>query len=155
MKELKISKIKDGTVIDHIPAGRAYEVVSILGLWKMNNLVLIAVNVNSKKMGKKDIVKVEGKFLSEKESEAIALIAPTASINIIRNYKVIKKSKVRLPSVVEGLLTCPNPTCISRMEEQYMTSRFEVIKREPLVLRCTYCDERIKEEEVYKYLRLR
>ena len=154
MKELKISKIKDGTVIDHIPAGRAYEVVSILGLWRSNNLVLIAMNVDSRKMGRKDIVKVEGRFLSDRETEAIALIAPTATINIIKNYKVVKKSKVRLPSVVKGLLTCPNPTCISRVERQ-VESRFEVVRKKPLILKCVYCEERIKEDEVYKYLRLK
>ncbi len=154
MKELKISKIKDGTVIDHIPAGRAYEVVSILGLWKSNNLVLVAMNVESEKMGRKDIVKVEGRFLTNKEAEAIALIAPTATINIIKDYKVVKKSKVRLPSVVEGLLQCPNPTCISRVE-RFAISKFEVVRSSPITLRCLYCDERVREEEVYKYLRLR
>ncbi|MEM3699106.1 MAG: aspartate carbamoyltransferase regulatory subunit, partial [Archaeoglobaceae archaeon] len=117
-KELVISKIKEGTVIDHINAGRALLVLKILGIDEnTKETVSLALNVPSKKIGKKDIVKVEGLFISEEKLNKIALIAPNATINLIKDYEIEKKFKVKLPEVVKGILKCPNKMCISNARE--------------------------------------
>ena len=139
MKELKIPLIKDGSVIDHITAGNAVKVLHILGIPKgTSSVVSVAMNVNSK-MGKKDIVKVENRELDPQEVDKIALIAPKATINIIRDYKVAKKHKVELPDEVIGLLSCSNPTCISNAREP-VKSRFKVVCKDPPKIKCYYCE---------------
>jgi aspartate carbamoyltransferase regulatory subunit len=138
-KELKIPLIKDGTVIDHITAGNAVKVLHILGIPKgTSSVVSVAMNVNSK-MGKKDIVKVENRELDSQEVDKIALIAPKATINIIRDYEVAKKHKVELPEEIIGLVTCSNPTCVSNAKEP-VKSRFKIICKDPLRIKCYYCE---------------
>jgi aspartate carbamoyltransferase regulatory subunit len=138
-KELKIPLIKDGSVIDHITAGNAVKVLHILGIPKgTSSVVSVAMNVNSK-MGKKDIVKVENRELDPQEVDKIALIAPKATINIIRDYKVAKKHKVELPDEVIGLLSCSNPTCVSNAREP-VKSRFKVVCKDPPKIKCYYCE---------------
>lgn len=138
-KELKIPLIKDGSVIDHITAGNAVKVLHILGIPKgTSSVVSVAMNVNSK-MGKKDIVKVENRELDPQEVDKIALIAPKATINIIRNYQVAKKHKVELPDEVIGLVSCSNPTCVSNAKEP-VKSRFKVICKDPPKIKCYYCE---------------
>jgi aspartate carbamoyltransferase regulatory subunit len=138
-KELKIPLIKDGSVIDHITAGNAVKVLHILGIPKgTSSVVSVAMNVNSK-MGKKDIVKVENRELDPQEVDKIALIAPKATINIIRDYKVAKKHKVELPNEVIGLVSCSNPTCISNAREP-VKSRFKVVCKDPPKIKCYYCE---------------
>lgn len=139
MKELKVTPIKDGTVIDHITPGRALKVLHVLKIPESTiSVVSILMNVNGKK-GKKDIVKIENRELDPKEVNKIALIAPKATINIIRDYEVVKKHKVEIPKDVIGLTKCSNPTCISNAREP-VESRFQVISIEPLRIRCYYCE---------------
>jgi aspartate carbamoyltransferase regulatory subunit len=139
MKELKIPLIKNGSVIDHITSGNAVKVLHILGIPKgTSSVVSVAMNVNSK-MGKKDIVKVENRELDPQEVDKIALIAPKATINIIRDYKVAKKHKVELPDEVIGLLSCSNPTCVSNAREP-VKSRFIVVCKDPPKIKCFYCE---------------
>jgi aspartate carbamoyltransferase regulatory subunit len=139
MKELKITPIKEGTVIDHITAGNAVKVLHILKIPETTTAtVSVVINVASK-MGKKDIVKIENRVLDPRELNKIALIAPKATINIIKDYEVIKKSKVQLPREVVGILKCPNPTCISNAREP-IESRFYVISDDPPRIRCYYCE---------------
>jgi len=156
LKELKVSKIVNGTVIDHIPAGRALQVLKLLGIDGSEGfMVLIAMNVYSKKLrGKKDIVKLEGKYLSDEETRAIALIAPTATINIIKNGDVVEKRGVELPDVVEGILTCPNSSCITRDAREPIKPKFIVVKKRPVKLKCYYCGEVIEEKDVFKHMNL-
>ena len=138
-KELKIPLIKDGSVIDHITAGNAVKVLHILGIPKgTSSVVSVAINVNSK-MGKKDIVKVENRELDPQEVDKIALIAPKATINIIRDYEVAKKHKVELPEEIIGLVNCSNPTCVSNAKEP-VKSRFKIISKDPLRIKCYYCE---------------
>jgi aspartate carbamoyltransferase regulatory subunit len=138
-KELKIPLIKDGSVIDHITAGNAVKVLHILGIPKgTSSVVSVAMNVNSK-MGKKDIVKVENRELDPQEVDKIALIAPKATINIIRDYNVAKKHKVILPDEVIGLVRCSNPTCVSNAKEP-VKSRFKVVCKDPPKIKCYYCE---------------
>jgi len=138
-KELKIPRIKDGTVIDHINAGNAVKVLHILGIPRASSSVVsVAMNVKSK-MGKKDIVKVEDRELRPSEVDKIALIAPKATINIIRDYEVAKKYRVQLPEEVIGIVKCSNPTCISNSNEP-VKSRFKIISKDPPRIICYYCE---------------
>jgi aspartate carbamoyltransferase regulatory subunit len=134
---LLISPIKNGTVIDHITGGEALNVLKIIGITGTTHECLsVATNVKSHMMGKKDIVKIENRELMEEEVDRIALIAPNASINIIRDYKVFEKKGVTIPSLLVGIVRCPNPGCISNTNEP-IQSRFEVA---PNGLHCLYCD---------------
>jgi aspartate carbamoyltransferase regulatory subunit len=147
-KELRVSKIKDGTVIDHINGGYALDVVKILGITGQEKRVMtIAINVPSKRFGVKDIVKIEGRALSPREVNRIALVAPHASINIIRNYSVVEKLEVKLPKVIEGIVKCANPTCISNSDEPVVT-KFYVKNEEPLMLKCHYCGHILEKADV-------
>lgn len=138
-KELKIPRIKNGTVIDHITAGNAVKVLHILGIpSSTSSVVSVAINVKSK-LGKKDIVKVENRELDPQEVDKIALIAPKATINIIRDYEVAKKHKVELPDEIIGIVSCSNPTCISNAKEP-VKSRFNVINKDPPRIKCYYCE---------------
>ncbi len=135
MKELKVKGIEEGTVIDHIPSGRAIQVMKILG--GNGETTMAAMNVSSTKLGKKDIIKIEGKFLSPAETNKLALIAPTATINIIRGSSVVEKRKVDLPDSLQGLVACPNPNCISNDHEEFVKSRLD---HDGKVYRCYYCE---------------
>jgi len=147
---LRVSKIRDGTVIDHITSGHALDVVKILGITgKSGNIVTIAMNVPSKRMGKKDIVKIEGRELKAEEVDKIALIAPHATINIIRDYKVVEKKRVQLPKVIKNIVRCANPACISNSNEPVQPT-FYVESQEPLYLKCHYCGYLMEREEILK-----
>ncbi|MEM4973871.1 MAG: aspartate carbamoyltransferase regulatory subunit [Sulfolobaceae archaeon] len=149
-KELVVSKIKNGTVIDHIPAGKALVVLKILGIsGNESNRVSLVMNVESKKLGKKDIVKIEDRFLDEKETSLISLVAPTATINIVRDYKVIEKRKISLPKVILDLLKCPNPYCITNNDPE-AKSKFVVVRSNPLIISCIYCETRLEEDEILR-----
>ena len=139
MKPMKIPRIKNGTVIDHITAGNAVKVLRILDIpQKQSFTVSVAINVKSK-LGKKDIVKVENREIAHTEVDKIALIAPKATINIIRDYKVAEKHKVELPDTLIGIAKCSNPTCISNGGEP-VESRFIVLDKEKPRIQCYYCD---------------
>jgi aspartate carbamoyltransferase regulatory subunit len=146
--ELRVSKIKNGTVIDHITSGHALDVVRILGITgKEEGPITIAINVPSKQLKRKDIVKIEGRELKPQEVHKIALIAPHASINIIRDYKVAKKEEVKLPKTIDNTIKCANPACISNSNEP-VTPKFYVDCDEPLSLKCHYCGYIIEKKDV-------
>jgi aspartate carbamoyltransferase regulatory subunit len=143
-KEIKVERIREGTVIDHISSGQALNVLRILGITKdyPTTAVTAAMNVLSSKVGRKDIVKIEGRELKSNEVGKISLISPNATINIIRNMKVFKKKNVTLPKEIEDVVTCANPNCITNSE--HVATRFKVERKEPIKLRCFYC-ERVME----------
>ena len=139
MKELKVTPIKNGTVIDHIPPGLALKVLHVLKIPETaSSAISVAMNVKSK-MGKKDIVKIENKELDKREVNKISLIAPKATINIIRDYGVVKKHRVQLPNEIIGIVKCSNPTCISNSREP-VESRFIVVSKDPPHIKCYYCE---------------
>ena len=145
MRDLKVTPIKNGTVIDHIPSGMALKVLKVLGITGgVTSTVSVLMHVASKKRGAKDIVKVEDRELNSKELSKIALIAPEATINIIRNYNVAEKHTVTLPERAVGILKCANPSCITNTREP-VESVFLVVFREPLRLRCQYCDRELED----------
>jgi aspartate carbamoyltransferase regulatory subunit len=142
-RELRVSKIASGTVIDHITSGRALTVLALLGIdGTGGEAVSVGMNVPSDRLGSKDIVKVEGRELSQGELDVLSLIAPAATINIIRDYDVAEKHRVDRPDEVTGILRCSNHNCIST-EDEPVDSRFEVLDDG---VRCAYCDTIIRED---------
>ena len=139
MKKLKITPIKNGTVIDHITPGFAVKVLHVLKIPEStSSVVSVAINVKSR-IGKKDIVKVENRELDTREVDKIALIAPKATINIIRDFEVVEKHKVQLPEEIVGIVKCSNPTCISNAREP-VKSRFLLVGDDPPCIKCYYCE---------------
>lgn len=139
MKELRVTPIRNGTVIDHIEPGMALKVLRILGLPRegATSIVSVVMNVPSEH-GRKDIVKIEDRELEKGEVDRIALIAPRATVNIVREYDVARKERVKLPEVVTGILRCSNANCVSNHEP--VTTRFRVHQNGSLRLKCVYCD---------------
>jgi len=150
MEELKVSKIEQGTVIDHIRAGLAPLVLRILGIeCGFRSGVIVAMNVSSSHYGRKDIVKVERQFLNEETINKIAIISPQATINIIKDYQVVEKHQVELPDRLIGIVRCPNRNCITNSAEGVET----IFHVEQGKLRCHYCEELVDIEEVELYER--
>jgi len=146
--ELRVAKINYGTVIDHITGGHALDVVRILGITgKEKGTLTIAINVPSKRFRFKDIVKIEGRELKPQEVHKIALLAPHASINIIRDYKVVSKREVKLPKEIDDIIKCANPACISNSNEP-VSAKFYVDCEEPLLLKCHYCGFIMEKKDV-------
>ena len=149
-KTLRVSKIKNGTVIDHITGGHALDVIKILGITgRVDGVVTVAMNVPSKKLDVKDMVKIEGRELKAEEVDKIALLAPHATINIVRNYKVVEKQRVKLPNVIRGIVKCSNPACISNSSEPVQPT-FYVDNEDPLRVRCHYCGYIMEKQDVLK-----
>jgi len=141
MKDLKVTPIRNGTVIDHIECGMALKVLRIINVSGTNvqSPVSVLMHVPSKKTGFKDVVKVEDRELDPKEVDKIALISPRATINIIRDFNVAEKYSVKLPPVVKGIVRCGNPNCITNRNEP-VEPEFSVESQNPPTLRCIYCD---------------
>ena len=149
--ELKIKAIENGTVIDHITANKSLHILKILGLPDDEVInVTVAMNVSSNQTYRKDIVKIENREIDSEELNQIALIAPEATINIIRDYEVIRKNKIILPGVITDIIKCTNDKCITNYENEPIKSKFNVINSQPPVLRCHYCEKLIKNEDIEK-----
>ncbi|PSQ29995.1 aspartate carbamoyltransferase regulatory subunit [Halobacteriales archaeon SW_6_65_46] len=141
--ELRVSKIRDGTVIDHVPGGTALHVLAVLGIdGSGDEEISLGMNVPSDRLGRKDILKIEDRELSADEVDVLSLIAPRASINIIREYEVSEKSRVSRPDEVIGVLSCPNVSCITTGEEP-VESAFDVLDDG---VRCRYCDTIVRDD---------
>ncbi len=141
-KELQVAALADGTVIDHIPSTALFKAVRILGIEKIDTSVTIGNNLESSRLGRKGIIKVAGTYFPEAILNRIAIIAPTARVNIIRDFEVCEKRPVTLPDSIIGIVRCPNAKCITNNEP--MTTRFEVIDRDDVTLRCHYCNHLVK-----------
>lgn len=147
-QQLLIRRIKDGTVIDHVRAGEALRVLKILGITgKEGEIVSVAMNVPSSKLGKKDVVKVANRFLKTEETDKLALVAPLATANIIKNYKVSAKHRVELPEVFKGVLKCPNPTCVSNLANEPIVATIDVLDKDTPLLKCRFCQRLINPNE--------
>ena len=137
-----VAAIKDGTVIDHIPSGKTYQVAQLLGLHKLQTPVTIGYNFLSNKLGKKGIIKVEDKFFSDEEISRLSVVAPNIVLNIIKDFEVVEKKTVRTPDEIRGIVRCNNPKCITNNEP--MRTWFHVTDG---ILKCHYCE---KEQEISK-----
>ncbi len=141
-KTLRVEKIKNGTVIDHIVAGRGAEVLRALkGI--EGRTIILAVNVSSTRMGKKDVLKIEDKYLAPPEYSHIALVSPDATIVTIRDFEVMKKENAELPTRIIGVAKCNNPVCVSNREPD-VASEFYVLSKKPAVLKCIYCEQEMR-----------
>ncbi|MDD5163247.1 MAG: aspartate carbamoyltransferase regulatory subunit [Candidatus ainarchaeum sp.] len=147
MKEtdIRLTPIKNGTVLDHLPVGTALKILEALQLSKPEKAVTIAINTESKRMGKKDLVFIEGKELTKSETEKIGLLAKGATINLIQNSEVKNKTTIELPEKAIGIIKCLNPKCISTIEG--LETRF-CIEQEPLRAKCFYCEKTMHEKEI-------
>jgi aspartate carbamoyltransferase regulatory subunit len=138
-KELLVTAIENGTVIDHIPADKTYDVANLLHLQDLDTPVTIGYNLPSKKIGRKGIIKITDKFFTEEEISRLSVVAPKIVLNIIRNYEVVEKKTVETPDELRGIVKCNNPKCITNNEP--MQTIFNVIDKEKGILKCHYCDK--------------
>jgi len=145
-KQLSVSAIKEGTVIDHIPSESLFKVITILGLDKVKTLITSGNSFESKKLGKKGIIKVSDVFFSTDEINKIALFAPNAKLNIIRDYEVAEKRVVKIPETIEGIVKCFNPKCITNNEKIHTS--FTVSTYSPISLKCKYCEKLTMEDQI-------
>jgi len=146
-KELKVTAIASGTVIDHIPAQNVFQVIKILGLDRSKEMVLFGTYLDSRKYGKKGIIKVSNTFFESDEINKIALVAPSATLIVIKDYKVASKSKVQIPDKVNNIVKCFNPNCITNAES--VSTKFDVIKDEEILkLRCHYCEKTTTKDDM-------
>ncbi|PSP78457.1 aspartate carbamoyltransferase regulatory subunit [Halobacteriales archaeon QS_1_68_20] len=142
-RQLRVSKIENGTVVDHVTAGQALNVLAVLGIdGAGGETVSVGMNVPSERLGRKDVVKVEDRELSQDEVEVLSLIAPEATINIVRDFEVVDKQSVERPDRVIGVLECPTPDCITNADEPVET-RFSVLDDG---VRCAYCETIVRED---------
>ncbi len=139
-KQLAVSRIRNGTIIDHITSGQALNIIRLDSFYPPKFQISLGINLSSKSMGKKDILKIENKYISQTEAMQIAIFSPFATISSIESYKIIAKYKVTLPKVVENIFTCPNPCCITNSAITFY-SRFTVIDmKKKVMLQCNYCE---------------
>ncbi|MBQ1827758.1 MAG: aspartate carbamoyltransferase regulatory subunit [Prevotella sp.] len=141
-KEMLVAAIQNGTVIDHIPSEKAYQVAQLLKLAELDTPVTIGYNFRSKKLGRKGIIKVEDKFFTDEEISRLSVVAPNIVLNIIKNFEVVEKKTVTTPEEIHGIVKCNNPVCITNNEP--MKTYFHVLNG---ILTCHYCE---KEQDINK-----
>ena len=145
-KELQVAALENGTAIDHIPPEQLFKVAHLIGLSSMNNRITFGNNLESKKMGRKGMIKIADKFFEEEEINRIALIAPNVILNIIRDYEVVEKKYIKLPEELIGIVKCNNPKCITNNEP--MNSHFYVTDKDTGTIKCRYCERKISKENI-------
>lgn len=142
-KQLLVSALENGTVIDHIPCERTNDVVTLLKLQDITSTVMIGLNLKSKKMGCKSIIKIADKFFNDEELNQLSVIAPDVSLCIIRDYEVVEKKNVEMPGELRNIVKCANPKCITNNEP--MQTVFHVIDKHKGIMKCHYCE---KEQQI-------
>lgn len=146
-EKLKVDPIRNGTVIDHITAGKALQVADILNIGNSDKEIMVGINLSSGKMGKKDIIKIENRILNSEETGSIALISPTATVIIIKNYKVVDKFEISMPDEICDHIVCPNSKCITNIEK--IPTKFLLAEQKPKPqVRCNYCEKKYRIDEV-------
>ena len=137
--DLIVRRIKDGTVIDHINEGKGLQVLQALDIdGRRGNVITIALNMPSGKLKKKDMIKVEGRFLEDDDTNKLAVIAPSSTVNIIKDYKLVEKRRVSLPNEIDRIFRCSNPDCVTNSNER-IESIMDVMDKETLILKSRYC----------------
>ena len=141
---LQVAAIKNGTVIDHIPADKLFTVVNLLKLQKTSQSITIGNNFASQRLGKKGFIKVADRFFSDEEISRLSVVAPNVILNIISDYEIVEKKQVVMPDELRGIVKCPNPKCITNNEP--MTTIFHVTDKENGILKCHYCEKEQNKE---------
>jgi aspartate carbamoyltransferase regulatory subunit len=145
-QSIKVSALKQGTVIDHLQAGTALRTLQILAL-QSEGTVTVGLNLESGRMGTKDLIKIENRELTKAEVNKIALLSPDATFSIIRNFRVVEKRFPEVPKMVEGLVECTNPSCVTNNYDD-VESKFAVLSKKPVKVRCFYCERCFSEDEL-------
>ncbi|MBQ0090340.1 MAG: aspartate carbamoyltransferase regulatory subunit [Prevotellaceae bacterium] len=145
-KEMLVSALEAGTVIDHIPSDKLMDIIETLNIEDIKSSVTIGYNLESKKMGRKSIIKISDKFFTNEELSQLSVIAPNLTLCIIKNYNVVEKRKINLPDELFNIVKCPNPKCVSNNEP--MASHFHVINKEHGILKCHYCEKEHNVENI-------
>lgn len=145
-QELMVAALKNGTVIDHIPSDKVFDVVNLLGLTKIETPITIGANLSSHKMTSKGIIKISDKFLTTDECRRLSVVAPNIVMSTIRDYSVVDKKTIELPDTIRGTVRCGNPKCITNHEP--METVFDVVNHEKCILRCRYCNKDVSQEEI-------
>lgn len=149
-KQLKVNAIRNGTVLDHIPSSQLFRVIDILQLYDVKHQITFGMNLDSKLLGKKAIIKISGKFFEDDQINMIALIAPMVSINIINDFEVVSKRRISVPETISGVAKCANPVCITNHQE--IETKFVTVKKDSHIdLQCIYC-EKITDRENLKII---
>ena len=143
---LQVAAIKNGTVIDHIPADKLFTVVNLLKLQKTTQSITIGNNFASQRLGKKGFIKVADRFFSDEEISRLSVVAPNVILNIIKDYEIVEKKQVVMPDELRGIVKCPNPKCITNNEP--MTTIFHVTDKENGILKCHYCEKEQNKESI-------
>ncbi len=146
-KELVVSAIENGTVIDHIPTEAVYRVLHILGLEDYKDEVLVGNHLSSSKLGRKGIIKIKNKHFTKDEVSKVSLVAPSVTIITIKDYKVIEKFATEIPDHIENFVKCANPKCITNFEA--VPTKFDIVDKEDLKLRCHYCEKFTTKETIH------
>lgn len=142
-KERLVAAIENGTVIDHIPADKTYQVANLLGLFSIASPVTIGINYPSLKVGNKGIIKISDKFFTDDEISRLSVVAPKVILNIIRDYEVVEKKTVETPDELRGIVRCNNPVCVTNNEP--VPTIFHIVDKERGICKCHYCD---KEQDI-------
>lgn len=145
-KELEVSAIQNGTVIDHIPPGATFKAAQLLDLYDYPGAITIGSNLTSKTLGRKGIIKVADKYFPDEVISRLAVIAPGVTLNIIRDYQVVEKKYVQMPRLISGVVRCTNPKCVTN--HQPIPTKMEVFDAEQMSLRCVYCERVMQHAEV-------
>ncbi len=139
-KQMVVSAIKNGTVIDHIPSKSLFKVISILKLEEINTQITFGLNLESKKLGSKAIIKIADKYFEQEEINKIAILVPEAKLSIIKDYQVIEKKIITCPEKIQGITRCFNPKCVTN--HQNIMTKFSVVSKTPHIsLKCEYCEK--------------
>ena len=145
-KELQVAALENGTGIDHIPSDKVFTVVSLLDLQNTDGNITIGNNFESKKLGKKGIIKVADRFFTDEEVSRLSVVAPNIKLNIIRHYEVVEKKQIVMPDELKGIVKCNNPKCITNNEP--MQTWFHVVDKELGILKCHYCEKEQQKDNI-------
>ncbi len=145
-KEMMVAAIENGTVLDHIPSERLFDVVSMLHLDKMGNAITIGFNLKSAAMGSKSIIKIADKYFTAEELNQLSVVAPDITLCVIKDYEIIEKRPLTMPDEVVGIVRCPNPKCITNNEP--MRTRFRSVATDKGIIRCCYCNRDVERTDV-------
>ena len=144
--ELLVAALENGTVIDHIPSELVFTIASLLELDKLSSSVTIGYNLNSKKLGKKGLIKISDRFFTDDEINKISVVAPNVVLNTIRDYNVVEKREVKMPDEIHNIIKCNNLNCITNNEP--MATHFYVANRDTHTLKCRYCEKEVSLDDI-------
>lgn len=144
--ELLVAALQNGTVIDHIPSDKVFDVVNLLGLTSIDNPITIGSNLSSRKMGSKGIIKIADRYLSDEEIGRLSVVSPDVTLNIIKDYQIVEKKYVKYPKQIIGVVKCTNPKCVTN--HQPIPTKMEVFDMNQKSLRCIYCERVMQYGEI-------